>query len=250
MASRNDIQLICYPEWFVGIGPVILDSLLTEIKRVAAEHRIAICGGNLPEAVAGGGIQDHIFLVDSHGELVFLRDKTHPYQLERRSTPRSSIEEPEELVHGTVKSIQIAVLNGLDVADQAILSNLSHLAPDIVVIQLNPSSALEAEAIRELALSISETVSAVVAVPVLASDAQITGAEPVAVAAGEIVSPVTDSDYLGDGLIRCRVNPESLDKVPHLSEHILMPELLHQRLQSEVGGGTYFSDVGEPTRKR
>jgi hypothetical protein len=86
----------------------------------------------------------------------------------------------------------IAVLCGDEALDAGALATLAHERPDVLVWQVEGESALQAEAIREYAISISETVASLVVVASMCCSDEAVGATAI-VYGGEVLAEADES---------------------------------------------------------
>ena len=86
----------------------------------------------------------------------------------------------------------VAVLCGDEALDAGALATLAHERPDILVWQVEGESALQAEAIREHAISVSETVASLVLVASMCCAGEVVGATAI-IYGGEVLAEADES---------------------------------------------------------
>lgn len=247
IAQTQGVKLICWPEWFFGVEAVQdFRGLSEELSDIAAEYSVAMVTGNVLTGDPEDGLSEHILAIEADGTIILDETKVTPYQLEEHNYHSGNGLNSCDFSFG-----RTVILNGLDAIDSDLLHKAKSLAPRLVILQINPSSALEAEALRELAISVSQVLRTVVCMPMLAGS----GGGPAAGAGtggfvandGAIVDEIQTSLSVHAGaeqpLMVSEIDFETVDPIPNMGTKIEVPELLRQRYLAEVAGGNPLSDL-------
>lgn len=226
-SSRAEADLITFGEWFLGISAhKNADEILNKIAQHCRKYRINAVTGNMPIINKAGYIEQRTAVIDSMGRTVSLQKKINPYHMEIETiSPGHSVLEIE------ISIGRLVVLNGLDAIDPYILHELEKMDINLLVLQINPSSSLEAESLKELALALSTNCSDAVIVP---SQGALRPESGGAFVAYEGI--ILEEGYNKSDIIIASVLSESFIGFRSLREQLLIPDLLRQKFQSELNG--------------
>jgi len=225
LAVDEGAGLICFGEWFLGVEPLDYGSVVTKLRGLAAEARIAMVTGNIPCLVRGKLAQGSL-VISPEGSIALEQRKLIPYRMEAANFLAG-----EELVAAKLPFGTLVVLNGLDAISHSFLPPMKLLRPNFLVMQMNPSSALEAEALKELALARSSGDCQVAVLPSLFDPygGDFQGGGFVA-CEGEVIAEGME----GERLVIAEIDPDALLPYASLSEPVRIPELLRQKFLSET----------------
>lgn len=225
-SKQAGAEIVCFPEWFLGVQPVSdFDEMSASLARLAADSTVCLITGNIPRT-EGRRIRQTVLVIAADGTLTAEQDKITPYRMEAADFEPGSRIEKAALPFGT-----LSVLNGLDAVSESVIPQIEHFRPNFLVMQMNPSSQLEAEALKELALARSGSQVHAVLLPSLIEsyEGDYAGGRLVA-AEGEVAGEAMSDEEI----MVCDVWPESFLPFDILEERPTMPELLRQKLLSEL----------------
>lgn len=186
------------------------------LVRVAEEASATIIGCNLHTGDSGGG--EYAQVLGPGGDGV----TSLAVRLGRRAAPV-----PLETARTTLG--EIAVLSSTDCFDRGVFpGGVGHL-PHCLVMQVSASSALEREAIRELALARSEAQVSLVVVTSLwgsADSVELCGGTSIMLQ-GETLAEASE----GDEALLADIDPADYVDLELLHHDVRIPELLRQKLE-------------------
>ena len=223
--------MLCFPEFFFGLVPVSdYRPAISALQSIAKASECALVTGNIPLAMGPGSCSQRLVTIDSDGSLLTDSCKRNPYAIEARGYVDGGTLQSSSFGWGSVLT-----LNGLDAIDADLVGQACGLQPDLLVLQVNPASALEAEALREYGISLARCAARAVIVPVHDSVREVVGSAGFAVDDSGLTEESPGIDSLMT-VIEISVR-DSRVAAPMGTERALVPELLRQRMISEMGGG-------------
>lgn len=225
-SAKAGADLVAFGEWFIGIMPHRNgDDIFRKIARKCHELQINTVTGNVPSVNSAGHIEQRTAVIDSSGRIISVQKKVNPYQMEADSVSCGrSIYETE------ISIGRLVVLNGLDAIDPFILEKLGELDLNLLVLQVNPSSTLEIESLKELSIALSTNCSDAVIVPSQGAIRQGAGGAFVA-----YEGIILEEGYSESDIVIATVLSESFIGFKSLREPFAIPDLLKQKFMSEVG---------------
>lgn len=225
-SADSRAELVVFGEWFLGVVPCHdPDKLVQTIARKCRLHNISAVTGNVPCRDQAGFIEQKTTVIDSSGNIVSIQKRINPYHMEVESISPGNIILETQIPFGTM-----VVLNGLDAIDPFILKKLSRTEINFVILQINPSSVLEVESLKELAIALSISCSDIVIVPAQGTIRQKMSGAFVAYEGVILQEGTGKSDIIiADITLKSFINFKSLRK------QFTIPDLLRQKYKSELG---------------
>ncbi len=110
VAVERGCEILLFPEYFSysHLSPEILDETLNFLRKVSAEHGVAVSGNAVVEVE--DGYYNRSFIYDS-GELVGWQDKVHPTKVERQLGVKCG----EKLEVFDVRGVKLSILVCADI---------------------------------------------------------------------------------------------------------------------------------------
>lgn len=225
-SANSGAELVVFGEWFLGVVPSEdPDRIFWTIANKCRLQNINAITGNIPCKDHTGFIEQKIMIIDHNGEAASIQKRINPYHMEIESISPGNIILETQISLGT-----IVALNGLDAIDSVILKRLNETKINFIILQINPSSVLEVESLKELAIALSISCSDIVIVPVQGTIRQKMSGAFVAYEGAILKEGTSRSDIIvADLILKSFINFKSLRK------QLIIPGLLKQKYESELG---------------
>lgn len=225
-SANSGANLIVFGEWFLGIiPPENPDKIFQTIARKCRSRNINAITGNIPCKDRSGLIEQKIVKIDQSGKIISTQKRINPYHMEIENISSGNIILETQIPLGTA-----VALNGLDAIDPVILKKLSETKINFIILQINPSSLLEVESLKELAIALSISCSDIVIVPVQGTIRQKMSGAFIAYEGAILEEGTGKSDIIvADLTLKSFINFKSLRK------QLVIPGLLKQKYESELG---------------
>jgi len=189
------------------------EELLGALARAAEQTAATIVGPNLPEGDPSSGVE-YVPVFSPRGDRASL-----PARVEKTDGRSPLVTTPTVLG-------ELAVLTSNDCFVSPVLVPPGAKAPHVLLMQVSASSALEREAIRELALGRSEAQVSLVVVTSLAGQAGTCGGSAI-MFQGEVLAEAADEDEI----LMVDIEPDDFVDLALLRHPVPIPELLRQKVE-------------------
>lgn len=211
-AAVNKSQLVVFPDNSLNRELDDLQVVISDLSIIARDNKINILTGGI-FVWENGKKKKKSFLFSNTGDLIGSQEEI--------STNKSI-----NLDNLYLDDVSVCILTDLDAFNDKLLRKLSASTVNILVLQVNPISKLEAEAIKELAISLSGNFADLVLVPWRFEPDNTVYSEGGFIAyEGEIIEELNENQEL----IIKDVNLKSFIDYKGLREKINLPQILKDK---------------------
>lgn len=216
-AADEKSQIIVFPDNSINRDLKEFQYVIDELSRISAQNQINVLTGGI--FIRENGIKSkRSFLISGSGELLGSQEEI-------------SSNQANTINNFYLNDISICILSDLDAFNEKLLNKLSSSTVNVVILQVNPISKLEAEAIKELAISLSGNFADLVLVPWRFEPNTSAYSEGGFIAyEGEIIEELNENQEL----IIKEVNLKSFIDYKMLREKINLPQILKDKFQEEI----------------
>lgn len=216
-AAGKKSQLVVFPDNSLNGELEELKDVISDLANIARDNKINILTGGI-FVRENEKKKKKSFLFSNSGDLIGSQEEI-------------SANKSANLNNFYLDDVSVCILTDLDAFNEKLLRKLSASTVNIVVLQVKPISKLEAEAIKELAISLSGSFADLVLVPWRFEPDNTVYSEGGFIAyEGEIIEELNENEEF----IVKDVNLKSFIDYKGLREKINLPQILKDKFEEET----------------